>query len=117
MKLHPSQSPLSVLGVAKRRQRRKRKKQPKRSPARQWQQRDSRSGSKVATSKGPTQEQYQKIHSTNQKVFAKRQQGETCWTGGESDNKFKSGINLWMKEIELINSERGVQREPQEVKA
>ena len=34
------------LGLLKRRQRRKRKKQPKRSPARQWLQRYSRSGTK-----------------------------------------------------------------------
>ena len=34
------------LGLAKRRQRRKRRKQPKRSPARQWLQRYSRSGTK-----------------------------------------------------------------------
>ena len=34
------------LGLAKRRQRRKREKQPKRSPARQWLQRYSRSGTK-----------------------------------------------------------------------
>ena len=53
------------LGLAKRRQRRKRKKQSKRSPARHWQQRYSRSGSKLATVKSPARGQYPKIRKTS----------------------------------------------------
>ena len=40
----------------------KREKQPRRGPARQWQQRNSRSGTKMATAKCPAQGQYPKIH-------------------------------------------------------
>ena len=75
------------LGLAKRRQRRKRKKQPKRSPARQWQQRNSRSGAKLAAAKSPAQGQYPKIHKTNDKGgICKRQQGETWWIGSDRGN-------------------------------
>ena len=61
--------------------------QTKRSPARQWQQRNSRSGTLLVAAKVPTQGQYRKTHKTNDKGYiCERQKGETCWTGGNSGN-------------------------------
>ena len=107
VKLHPPQIPLSVSWLGEAKTAKKAQKAAKAKPsqamaAARFQKRHKGGGIKRPGARAVSKDTFNKW-----KGICKRQQGETCWTGGEIDNEFRSGINseliMWRETEKQFN--------------